>query len=108
LEKEIKEGKTAAIVSHITLLGCLIAITMNMEPKNDFARFYIRQSFGFHVSFHALVIFFKYTFSLYAWEILFLVYFGFWIYSMAGALKNKRHQIPLVGPYFQKWFTFIQ
>ena len=39
-EKEIKTGKTMAIVSHITIIGCLIAIFMNLEPKNRFAGFY--------------------------------------------------------------------
>ena len=101
------KGKTTAIVAHLTLVGCLIAITMNLEPKNSFARFYIRQTFGLHISFHALVIFLNYTIISYAWETLFLLYFGLWLFSMVGVLKNKKNQIPLIGSFFQKWFTFI-
>ncbi|MFD2587211.1 hypothetical protein ACFSQJ_09735 [Croceitalea marina] len=108
MEEEISKGKTAALVAHFTLVGCLIAITMNLEPKNGFARFYIRQTFGLHITFHALVIFLNYTAIPFAWEVLFIIYFGLWVFSFAGVLKNKKSQIPIVGEYFQKWFTFIQ
>ena len=56
-----KPGKTTAIVAYITIIGCLIAITMNIEPKNAFARFHIRQAFGIHVLFHALAILLTYS-----------------------------------------------
>ena len=44
--EDIKNGKTSAIVAYLTMLGAIIAIFMNMEPKNPFARFHIRQAFG--------------------------------------------------------------
>lgn len=108
MEQEIKAGKTTAIVAHFTLVGCLIAITMNLEPKNTFARFYIRQTFGLHLLFHALVLFLNYTPIPYAWEALFILFFGLWLFSFYNALKNEKKQIPVVGVFFQKWFTFIQ
>jgi len=37
-----------------------------------------------------------------------LIYLGFWIFSIVGTIKGKEKLIPLVGTYFQKWFTFIQ
>ena len=107
MEKEIAQGKTAALVSHFTLIGCIIGISMNSEPKNPFARFYIRQTFGLHISFHALVIFLNFTPIPYAWEVLCLIYFGLWLYSIIGVIQSKKNEIPLVGVYFQKWFTFI-
>lgn len=108
MENDITKGKTTAVVAHLTLVGCLIAITMNLEPKNSFGRFYIRQTFGLHIMFHALVIFLNYTVIPFAWEVLFLLYLGLSLFSLVGVLKNKKNQIPLVGQYFQKWFTFIQ
>jgi hypothetical protein len=42
----VKEGKTTAIVAYLTIIGSLIAITMNMEPKNDFARFHPAGTLG--------------------------------------------------------------
>ena len=108
MEQNIKAGKTTAIIAHFTLVGCLIAITMNLEPKNAFARFYIKQTFGLHILFHALVLFLNYTPITYAWEILFVLFFALWIFSFYGLLKNKEKLIPFLGPFFQKWFTFIQ
>lgn len=101
-------GRTAALVSYITIVGCLIAITMNMESKNGFARFHIRQAFGIHLLYHALAIVLTYlevvqtSFVLFIFYVLLVVY-GLWMVS-----TKKQRLIPLVGPYFQKWFTFIQ
>lgn len=107
LKEEIAQGKTAALIAHLTLVGCLIAITMNLDSKNVFARFYIRQTFGLHICFHASAIILNYTNVPYAWVGLYLLFIGLWAYSFLGVLKNKGNLIPLIGSYFQKWFTFI-
>ena len=46
-------GKTTAIVAYLTIIGAIIAITMNNEPKHEFARVHTRQAFGLHLMFHA-------------------------------------------------------
>lgn len=103
-EKEIKTGKTVAIVSHITIIGCLIAIFMNLEPKNRFAGFYIKQSFGIWLFFYALA----YTAGRFdSWMISGPFYFCFfllWVYSFAGAINSEIKPLPKIGVYFQKWF----
>ncbi len=103
----VKEGKTTAIVAYLTIIGSLIAITMNMEPKNEFARFHIRQAFGLHLMFHGFALFSSVWFNEYAIYGLYLCYFILWIYGFLGALSDKKHMVPAIGPYFQKWFTFI-
>ena len=103
-----KEGKATAIIAYITLVGALIAITMNMEPKNEFARFHTRQAFGLHLLFHAFALFSSVAFNVYALYGLYLSFFILWIYGFSGALGEKRQLVPFLGPYFQKWFTFIQ
>ena len=108
MKENISKGKTTAIIAHITLVGCLIAITMNLEPKNAFARFYIRQTFGLHIIFHGLVIILNQSLTPFVWEFVFLLYLGLIIYSVMGATKSKENKIPVLGTYFQKWFTFIQ
>lgn len=107
-EQEIKNGKTMAIVAYLTIVGSLIAITMNMEPKNSFARFHIRQAFGLHIAFMGFAIFLSVWFNEYAWYGLYVFYFILWWYGFLGAISNKSQEVPLVGSYFQKWFTFIQ
>lgn len=106
--KDVEAGKTAAIVAYFTLVGSLIAITMNLEAKNAFARFHIRQAFGIHLLFHALAIGFTFTGIPYITLALFLGYLLLWGYAFLQAINGKKTLVPVVGPYFQKWFTFIQ
>lgn len=101
------EGKTTAIIAYLTLLGALIAITRNMEPKHDFARFHTRQAFGLHLIFHAFALFLSQWFNEYAWYGLYVFYLVLWGYGFIGALNGKKQSVPVLGPYFQKWFTFI-
>ena len=101
-------GKTTAIVAYLTMIGCLIAITMNLEPKHDFARFHTRQAFGIHLTFHALAIFFNYTNIPFAWIGLYVFYLILWGYGFWAAINDKKQTIPVLGNYFQQWFTFIQ
>jgi len=103
----IKEGKTTAIVAYLTLVGALIAMSMNWEPKNEFARFHTRQAFGLHIVFLGFAIFLSNWFNEYAWYGLYIFYITLWFYGFYGAINNKKLEVPVLGPYFQKWFTFI-
>ena len=108
MENNVKEGKTTAIIAYLTMIGALIAITMNLEPKNAFARFHTRQAFGLHLIFLASALFLSQWFNEYAWIGLYVFYLVLWFYGFIGALNNKKQSVPVLGPYFQKWFTFIQ
>ncbi len=101
-------GKTTAIVAYFTIVGALIAISMNAEPKYAFARFHTRQAFGLHIVFIGFALFLSKWFNEYAFYGLYIFYFVLWIYGFLGALSNKKQSVPVLGPYFQKWFTFIQ
>ncbi|UGU18393.1 hypothetical protein LS482_15615 [Sinomicrobium kalidii] len=103
----IKQGKTAAVVSYITIIGTLIAISMNAEPGNDFARFHIRQAFGLWLSFFALGFIIGYANSFYATIGLYVFFIILLLYGFTGALSGKKQAVPLLGNYFQQWFGFI-
>ena len=45
-QQTIKEGKTLAIVCYFTFVGALIAIFLNLEKKNPFTSFHVRQMVG--------------------------------------------------------------
>jgi uncharacterized membrane protein len=100
-------GKTTAIVAYITIIGCLIAITMNIEPKNTFARFHIRQAFGIHILFHALAILLTYSGIAYLSVFIYVFYLVIWVFGFLQVLNEKTKPLPVLGPFFQKWFTFI-
>jgi uncharacterized membrane protein len=106
--QEIKEGKTAAVTSYITIIGAMIAISMNSESKNAYARFHTRQAFGLHLVFLGCALFLSVWFSKYAWLALYIFYFVMWFYGFLGAISGKLNPLPVLSPYFQKWFTFIQ
>ncbi len=104
---ETNPGKTTAIVAYITIVGCLIAITMNLEPKNAFARFHIRQAFGIHLLFHVLAIALTYSGIVQFAFLVYILYLVIWVYGFLQALNGKTKPLPVIGEYFQKWFTFI-
>lgn len=105
---ETVPGKTTAIISYLTILGALIAITMNLEPKHPFARFHTRQAFGLHLLFLGFSLFLSVWFNFYVWIGLYIFYFVLWIYGLITAINSKMSPIPWMGAYFQRWFTFIQ
>jgi len=103
-----KEGKTTAIISYVTIIGTVIAIFMNMEPKNDFARFHIRQAFGINIGFYAIGILIS-QFNSWTISTGFYVFFiVLWVYGFIGAVQVRKTLIPLLGEQFQKWFNFIK
>ena len=53
--EQIREGKSTAIVAYLTIIGAIIAIFMNSEPKNQFASFHIKQALGIHILYFLLV-----------------------------------------------------
>lgn len=100
----VQAGKTTAIISYITILGSIIAIFMNLEPKNSFAGFHIRQAFGLNLTFY-LLGYFVGNFDSWMISGAFYIFFSvLWIYGLIGAIQGEMKAIPLLGEYFQKWF----
>ena len=102
------EGKTTALVSYITIIVSIIDIFMNIESKNEFARFHIRQAFGIHILFYSLGILVTYFDSWLASMGFYIFVTRLWIYGFIAAVQLRKATVPLIGTHFQKWFTFIQ
>ncbi len=102
-----KQGKTAAIVAYITIIGTIIAFFMNQDDKNQFASFHIRQALGIHVSFYLLGALAS-MFDSWAISSAFYVFiFVLFIYGLVTAVKEEQKPVPILGSYFQDWFKFI-
>lgn len=100
-------GKTTAIVSHITLIGLIIALVANNKQKDDLASFYIRQNLGLILCAAALsMIGFIPVIGLIA-TLLSLGLFVLWIISIINAVNEKQAPLPIVGEYFQDWFKTL-
>ena len=95
------DGKTKAIVAHITWIGWLIALIVNSSQKDEITSFYIRQLLGLYL--FGLVITFIPVINIIGW-ILVLI---FWIMSLISAVNGEMKELPIVGKYFQDWFKGI-
>ncbi len=101
------QAKTTGIVSYITIIGTIIAYFMNLDPKDPFASFHIRQAFGIHITFYligALMGLFDSGIIVGAFYIFFIVLWG---YGLFYAIKGETMEVPVLGPLFQKWFSTI-
>lgn len=100
--------KLTAVVAYATIVGTIIAIFMNLERKNGFARFHIRQAFGIFVLFYLLGVLVSYFDSWLISTPFFLFFAVLWGYGLLNAIQGVAKPIPLVGEKFQEWFTFIK
>jgi uncharacterized membrane protein len=108
MNNSIETGKTTAIISYLTIIGAIIAIFMNLEKKNTFAAFHIRQALGIFVSFFLIGYFIGYFDSWMISSAFYVFYFILWIYGFLGALQGEMKLIPLLGEQFQKIFKNIE
>ncbi|WP_028890906.1 hypothetical protein [Tenacibaculum sp. 47A_GOM-205m] len=103
----VNEGKTAAIISHFTVIGLIIAFVLNMNKKNAFASFYIRQMLGLNLLYIANIwIVYRYLGNTIGWAVGVLL-FVLWIISLLAVLKGEKKLVPVVGEQFQNLFKGI-
>jgi uncharacterized membrane protein len=95
------DGKTKAIVAHITWVGWLIALIINSNEKDEIASFYIRQLLGIYL--FSIVISFIPLVNIVGW----IIAIVFWILSLIGSINGEMKETPVVGKYFQDWFKGI-
>lgn len=97
---ENNDGKVIGIVSHITLIGWIVALIMNQNNKSEFGSFYVRQNLG-------LILFSFITAIPFLGWVIGIVLFVFWIISLINAIQGKMTPIPLLGEKFQEWFKSV-
>ncbi len=102
------EGKTVAIIAHLTWVGLLIAFIINNDNSSSIGSFYIRQNLGLLIM--GLIVGVLGVVPVVGWilgAILGVALLIFWIISIINALGGKEKPVPLVGKYFQEWFSFV-
>lgn len=107
-ETIIKEGKTMALISYITIIGLIIAFVMNNDKKNSFAAFHIRQSVGLALTGLALGIIGM--IPILGWIInLFgiFVLLYMWVMGLVNAANENVKPVPLLGNKYIEWFKNI-
>lgn len=102
-----KEGKTAAIISYITIFGTIIAFIINQKERSSFASFHIRQALGIYLLFFVINLIDR--FGRIGWlnEILLIGAFVLLITGLIAAIQGEEKKVPLLGDQFQEWFKNI-
>ncbi|SHM54382.1 hypothetical protein [Flavobacterium xinjiangense] len=107
MNNTIEAGKTAAITSYILGIGVFIAMSMNSDDKNTFASFHIRQGLGITLTFISLGLIISNFDSLLISAPMWIFVSVLWSYGIFSAIKGETKPMPLLGTYFQKWFSNI-
>jgi hypothetical protein len=101
------DAKTKAIISHIPVLGWVIALVINMNQKEEYASFYIRQNLGFMVAWFVVSVFMWFPIINWIAWIGYVVVGIFWLMSLIWAVTDVMKPIPWLGKQFQEWFKSL-
>src|SRR4051812_19896037 len=109
------DAKTIAWVSYLTIIGWIIALVNhnNSLVKSSLATFHLRQSFGLMVFYFGawvvgmMLIFAMPFFGIILW-LLYIALLVLWLIGLISAVNGEEKLLPVVGPLFQQWFTFIK
>jgi len=117
------EDKTVAILSYCTLIGFIVAIVLHQQKKTKLGAFHLRQMLGFIVAgFVAgiclgigltivgfiLALAIKFLAVVLVWIVWFAFFIStlvLWVMGLLAAIQGEMKPMPVVGPYFQKWFA---
>jgi uncharacterized membrane protein len=119
-EEEKQVDITAAIIAHLSLVGWIIAVIINVNKVDRdklFGAFYIRQMLGlmFLALFAGLADkilelilgLIPFVGPMLYWMIILTLYlglFGFWILSLISVTNYEKKELPIIGRSIQKVF----
>lgn len=99
------DAKTKAIISHLFVIGWIIAVILNMNRKEEYASYYIKQNLGIIILGVALrVLNVIPILGPLLWVVGGVLLFVFWLMSFIWSMQGEMKPIPLLGDKFQAWF----
>ena len=94
------DARVKAIIAHITPIGWIIALVLNMNDKEEFSSFFIRQTLGLWLA--GVVVGWIPVINIFGG----IIVFAFWLLSLIYAVQGDRKEVPF-GHYFQEWFSSL-
>ena len=100
-------GKSKAITAYITIVGLLIAISMNKDEPHEFASWHIKNMFGLTFMLFVSVAMSYQPYLIWLGAIFFYGSMLFWLISLIMAILNRKSGIPWLSDKFDAWFKFL-
>ena len=101
-------GNFKAILAYLSFIGLIIAYIMNIEEKDKFVTYHIKNMFGLVIILFITTTFFEGNkFLEFIGQIAWVTSFFLWVYSLLMAIAGKQKGIPILTDLFQKWFKFL-
>jgi len=89
------DAKTKAIVSHLFVIGWIIALIVNSSKKEEMASFYIRQNLGFIIVWLALTILRVLpVVGPVIWAVGGILLFVGWLMSLIWSIQGEQRAVP--------------
>ncbi len=103
-----QKGNFKAILAYLSFIGLIIAYILNMEEKDKFVTYHIKNMFGLVIILFITTTFFQGNdFLQYIGQFSWTACFFLWVYSLIMAITGKEKGIPVLTDLFQKWFKFL-
>lgn len=97
-----------AILAYLSFIGLIIAYILNMEEKDKFVTYHIKNMFGLVIILFITTTFFQGNdFLQFIGQFSWTVCFFLWVYSLIMAVIGEEKGIPVLTDLFQKWFKFL-
>jgi len=99
------DAKTKAVISHLFVIGWIIALVINMNNREEYSSYYIKQNLGIIILAMALRVIGVIPFlGPVLVAIGGIILFVFWLMSLIWSIQGEMRPIPLLGEQFQAWF----
>lgn len=105
--KNKTKGSYKAILAYLTFVGLIIAYILNMDEKDRFVSYHIKNMFGLLLISIIPISFVNDENLFIIGKIVFTILIILWSYSLMMAILNKQKGIPFLSDLFQKWFKFF-
>ena len=101
-------GNFKAILAYLSFIGLIIAYILNIDEKDKFVTYHIKNMFGLVIILFITTTFFEGNeFLEFIGQIACTTSFFLWVYSLVMAITGQQKGIPILTDLFQKWFKFL-
>ena len=102
------QDKTIAIVAYLTIIGLVVALVLNNEKRDLFAKYHIRQSLGLVLTSLALSLI--NVIPILGWIVSMVgafVLLYMWVMGLLNAINGRERPVPILGEKYEEWLKSV-